>query len=148
MDGHIGPYEPDKTHLGDCLELIQQLPDASVDVVVTSPPYWGQRTSLGAGVEDDPRDYLNTLIEVFRRLHPKLKESGIAWINIGDAYNTPVNWRLEDHSYSSLGPDQLGLAPGNSAYVSRGRSVAHSSSGRLQRCPAKQIRRRVRSVRE
>jgi hypothetical protein len=39
------------------------------------------------------------------------------WINIGDAYNTPVNWRANDHSYSSLGPDKNGLAPSNSAYT-------------------------------
>ena len=27
---------------GDCVELIPELPDESIDVVVTSPPYWGQ----------------------------------------------------------------------------------------------------------
>jgi len=39
------------------------------------------------------------------------------WINLGDAFNTPVNWRLEDRKYSSLGPDRSGLADHNSAYV-------------------------------
>ena len=27
---------------GDCRELIKLLPNGSVDVVVTSPPYWGE----------------------------------------------------------------------------------------------------------
>jgi DNA modification methylase len=48
---------------------------------------------------------------------PKLKERGIVWINIGDAYNTPINWRVDDRVYSSLGPDKNGLAANNSAYI-------------------------------
>ena len=75
---------------GDCVELIPLLPDASVDVVVTSPPYWGQRESLGSGTEEDPRDYIASLSEVFTAILPKLKPHGIAWLNL-DAYNTPVN---------------------------------------------------------
>lgn len=113
----IGPFRANEVALGDCLELIPKLPDASVDVLVTSPPYWGQRTSLGAGVEDDPRDYVKTLTEMFVQFLPKLKDDGIVWINIGDSYNTPVNWRLDDRKYSSLGPDGKGLNPENSAYV-------------------------------
>jgi DNA modification methylase len=102
---------------GDCLELIPHLPDASIDVVVTSPPYWGQRTSNGTGTEEDPRDYLSFLISVFTALRPKLKHAGIVWINLGDSFNTPVNWREDDYRYSSLGSDQEGLSPSNSAYV-------------------------------
>ncbi len=102
---------------GSCLDLIPHLPDAHVDILVTSPPYWGQRTSLGNGTELDPRDYLAFLTSVFHAFLPKLKPHGIVWINIGDAYNTPVNWRLGDHKYSSLGPDKSGLPEHNSAYV-------------------------------
>ena len=32
---------------GDCLDLIPLLPDGCVDVVVTSPPYWGSARVLG-----------------------------------------------------------------------------------------------------
>ncbi len=102
---------------GDCLDLIPRLDDASVDVVVTSPPYWGQRLSDGVGVEDDPRTYLAALAEIFAALLPKLKDCGIVWINLGDAYNTPVNWRAADRQYSTLGADQAGLSAENSAYT-------------------------------
>lgn len=102
---------------GDCLDLIPQLPDESIDVLVTSPPYWGQRLSQGMGTEDDPRDYVAFLTNVFTAFLPKLKKQGLVWINIGDAYNTPVNWRLDDRKYSSLGADKNGLAEHNSAYV-------------------------------
>lgn len=32
-----------KIHCGDNIELMQKLPDNSVDMVITSPPYWGLR---------------------------------------------------------------------------------------------------------
>jgi DNA modification methylase len=113
----IGKFEKNNVYLGDCLDLIKQLPDKSIDVMVTSPPYWGQRTSMGSGVEDDPRDFVKFLVNTFRELLPKLKDEGIIWINLGDAYNTPVNWKQEDYVHSTLGIDKNGLAATNSAYV-------------------------------
>ena len=102
---------------GDCLDLIPRLPDGSIDVVVTSPPYWGQRESLLNGTEEDPRDYIAFLQAVFAALMPKLKMHGIVWINLGDAYNTPVNWGAKDYRYSSLGVDRNGFKPDNAAYT-------------------------------
>lgn len=113
----IGPFDLNSVVQGDCQELIHQLPDESIDVLVTSPPYWGQRMSNGMGTEEDPRDYLRFLVETFTKIIPKLKKQGIIWINLGDAYNTPVNWRLEDRQYSSLGPDKNGLSENNTAYI-------------------------------
>jgi DNA modification methylase len=69
------------------------------------------------GNEEDPREYIKTLVNIFSELLPKMKQSGIIWINIGDAYNTPVNWRRHDYIYSSLGPKKSGLPEDNSAYV-------------------------------
>ena len=102
---------------GDCLDWIPRMQDGSVDIVVTSPPYWGQRESLGVGTEQDPREYLAFLESVFRTLLPKLKEQAIVWINLGDAYNTPVNWGAKDYHYSSLGPTRSGFGPENAAYT-------------------------------
>jgi DNA modification methylase len=114
------PAEPllrNQVVLGDCRELIAKLPNDSVDILVTSPPYWGQRMSLGTGTEEDPRTYLKFLVDVFKGVLPKLKPQGICWINLGDAFNTPVNWRLDDRRYSTLGADKEGLADDNSAYT-------------------------------
>lgn len=113
----LGPFLLDEVTRGDALALAELLPDESIDVVVTSPPYWGQRTSKGVGVEADPREYLARVAEVFVRLLPKLKPRGVVWLNLGDAYNTPVNWRRDDHAYSTLGPGRVGLPASNSAYT-------------------------------
>lgn len=117
LAGNLGPFRLNRVALGDCAELIRKLPDESIDVLVTSPPYWGQRTSSGTGVENDPRDYLRALVAIFTAALPKLKPEGLVWINLGDAYNTPVNWRLDDRAYSSLGPGKDGLKSTNSAYT-------------------------------
>ncbi len=113
----LGEFELNRVFCGDCLDLAKRLPKDCIDVIVTSPPYWGQRTSHGVGVEEDPRQYLVALLNQFAALRRVLKPSGLLWINLGDSYNTPVNWRLDDSKYSSLGPDQDGLKPTNAAYV-------------------------------
>lgn len=116
-EARLGRFALNQVTEGDSRRLVEELPDESIDVVVTSPPYWGQRLSVGNGIEEDPREYLAKLQEFFAALKPKMKSTGIVWINIGDAYNTPVNWRATDHTYSSLGSEGRGLPAHNSAYV-------------------------------
>lgn len=36
-------FENGTLHLGDCMQVIKQQPDNSVDCVITSPPYWQLR---------------------------------------------------------------------------------------------------------
>ena len=120
---------------GDCLKLIPLLPSESIDIVVTSPPYWGQRQSLGVGTEEDPRDYIDFLKKVFLELLPKLKQEGIVWLNMGDSYNTPVNWGAKDYKYSSLGADRSGYGPDNGAYTKprfRRKAFVDKATGWLQ----------------
>ena len=91
----------------------------SVDIAITSPPYWGQRGDEGIGLEKDPRDYINNLTKILLEVMRVLKPTGLLWLNIGDAYNTPINWKFEDLKYSTLGADGLGLASNNSAYTKK-----------------------------
>ena len=65
---------------GDCLEVMRQLPDDSVDAVVTSPPYAMQRAKLYGGVpEDEYPDWTVAWMEQVRRI---LKPHGSVLINI------------------------------------------------------------------
>jgi DNA modification methylase len=113
----IGDFELNRAYAGDCLELSKRLPTNSIDLIVPSPPYWGQRLSTGVGVEEDPREYLAELQRRFLALKRVLKPSGLLWINLGDAYNTPVNWTRECFIYSTLGPDRKGFHENNVAYT-------------------------------
>lgn len=131
----LGPWKVDEVHNVDCLSGLRAMPSDVLDVVVTSPPYWGQRGSVGLGSEPDPRDYIKNLVEILSEALRCLKPSGTLWLNIGDAYNTPINWREADHSYSSLGKEGIGLAATNSAYTKnrgRRRAFIEKEAGWLQ----------------
>jgi DNA modification methylase len=79
----------------DCREGLKDVPDASVQCVVTSPPYWGLRSYLKAGHPDkwreigqekSPQEYVETMRTVFRELWRVLKDDGTVWLNLGDSY--------------------------------------------------------------
>lgn len=85
---------------GDSLEVLQTLPDSSVDCCMTSPPYWGHRKYDGGGIglEDNWGDYVVDLAAICHQLHRVLKPSGSFWLNIGDAYRQKnllgLPWRV------------------------------------------------------
>ncbi len=75
---------------GDCLEILKQMPSASIDMVVTSPPYFNLRDygSPGEiGAESDYREYIDNLILIFLEVHRVLKDEGSCWVNISDVYS-------------------------------------------------------------
>ena len=77
----------DQILCGDNLELIQKLPDCSIQLVITSPPYFQQRDyGGGMGNETDVDEYINTLLCLFRECVRVLKDDGSIVFNIGDKY--------------------------------------------------------------
>lgn len=77
--------------IGDCLDMMATLPDESVDMCVTSPPYWGLRDYGGGenqlGLEETPQQYVDNMVKVFREVKRVLKPKGTLWLNLGDSYN-------------------------------------------------------------
>ena len=125
QDRSLGEWSLDVTHHADCLQALKSVPDNAIDLIVTSPPYWGQRGSSGLGSEADPRVYIERLVMALTEAMRCLNPAGVLFLNLGDAYNTPINWRAVDHMYSSLGKEGDGLKPTNSAYTkNRGRRRA------------------------
>lgn len=116
-DQFLGPWRLNTVHNVDCTAGLMALPDNCLDLVVTSPPYWGQRGNQGLGTEPDPRDYVRNLATILADALRCLKPTGVLWLNIGDSYNTPINWREDDYVHSTLGKDKTGLPPTNSAYT-------------------------------
>lgn len=69
---------------GDCFELIKDLPDNSVDLVITSPPYadivnYGKNISIKKSNE-----YCDWLLPLFNEIQRVLKPSGSFILNIND----------------------------------------------------------------
>lgn len=79
-----------RVYLGDALEMLRDLPDASVQCCVTSPPYWGLRDygldGAGIGLEPTPEEWIANLVGVFREVRRVLRPDGTLWLNVGDAY--------------------------------------------------------------
>lgn len=76
---------------GDCLKTIQQIESGSIDMVLTSPPYFRLRDYGHPeqwGLEATYQEYLDNLISLMAEIKRVLKDSGSAWINLGDTYNT------------------------------------------------------------
>jgi len=89
--------------VGNAVEVLTSLPPASVDCIVTSPPYWGKREYAGGGIglENTHTDYVSALAEVIDACQRVLKPTGSLWLNIGDTYKGKrllgIPWRVAFH---------------------------------------------------
>jgi DNA modification methylase len=75
---------------GDATTKIKEIPNASLDMCITSPPYYGLRDYAGEteqiGLEESPEEYVASLVRVFVELRRALKPHATLWINLGDSY--------------------------------------------------------------
>jgi len=88
----------------DALTGLRQLPDESVDCIVTSPPYWQMRDyGIGSivwpdgwsgqlGLEPTREEFIAHLCMIFDECRRVLKSSGTLWVNLGDTYNNPQKY--------------------------------------------------------
>ena len=80
---------------GDAAHL--PLPDASVDLIVTSPPYWklrdyrdgGKSLKGQIGSEATPEEYIANLLRCTAEWDRVLKPSGSIFVVLGDKYSQP-----------------------------------------------------------
>ena len=80
---------------GDVLETLKTLPDESVDMCITSPPYYGLRIYINKshpdykyqlGLETTYQDYLTKMLLITAEIKRVLKKTGSFWLNCGDSY--------------------------------------------------------------
>jgi DNA modification methylase len=65
------------------------IPDASVDLIVTSPPYWNKRDyghSDQIGQEPTPDAYVASIMECLTEWRRVLRPHGSIFLNVGDTY--------------------------------------------------------------
>lgn len=79
---------------GNCLDLMKELKDNSIDLVVTSPPYADARKNTYGGPKPD--DYINWFRPIATEIYRILKPTGSFILNIGD--NT-VNGETHLYTY-------------------------------------------------
>ena len=111
---------------GDATDVLASLPPASVDCVVTSPPYY-QLRDYGAvgqlGLEASIQGWVDGLQAVSRQVARVLKPSGAFWLNLGDSFSR--------HPRYGAPPKGLLLGPGAAAAGAGRRRVAGAQQGDL-----------------
>jgi len=74
---------------GDCRDTIPTITERP-RMCVTSPPYYGLRNygdeDKQIGQEQSPEEYIENMVDVFRKVRDVLADDGTLWVNIGDSY--------------------------------------------------------------
>ncbi len=91
----------DKLLVGDSAKLLKEIPDNSIHLIVTSPPYYQQRdygVKGAIGNERTVEEYINNLMRVFHECVRIVRPDGHIVFNIGDKYKDGslllVPWRF------------------------------------------------------
>ncbi len=129
-------------YCGDCIQILRQFNDESINCCITSPPYWNLRNYntgqwvggnnnckhknknnicqlCGAqyedrqlGIEKDYNDYIKNLNEVFNQIQRVLRKDGSLWVVINDTY-------LRKNKSLALIPQRLMIELFNSGWIIR-----------------------------
>lgn len=118
--------------VGHSLLTLQAMPSASIDCIVTSPPYFGQRdygVQGQVGNEATPKEYIENLVSIFTECRRVLKESGSLWLNLGDKYDKGnllgMPWRI------ALALQDEGWILRNDIIWHKPNAMPHSAKNRL-----------------
>lgn len=106
----------------------------SVDIIVTSPPYWNKRDYGSAkqlGTETSSHAYLLALGEVFTEFHRVLTSHGSIFLNIGDTYDQRTTGMLNLPFLVANVGIQLGWIQRNAIVWNKVYSTPSSSRKRL-----------------
>ncbi|MCO5053149.1 MAG: site-specific DNA-methyltransferase [Verrucomicrobiae bacterium] len=88
LDQHTPAYLTNRgaAYCGDSLDLLTALPDSSVNLVLTSPPFALQREKEYGNKAQ--REYVAWLANFARLVHRKLKDDGSFVLDLGGAYES------------------------------------------------------------
>jgi len=95
---------------GDSFELLKLIPSDSIDLIITSPPYFQQREYDGGGIgnEKEPEDYIAVLLNIFRECSRVIKPTGSIVFNIGDKYENS-SLLLMPYRFAIAATEQIGV---------------------------------------
>lgn len=117
------------------------LADASVDLVVTSPPYYdlrsyqdgGEHYAGQIGDEATPRAYIDNLLDATREWARVLKPGGSMFVNLGDKYGRRGSLSLLPERYRIACVDELGLIARATIVWHKPNAMPESATNRVRR---------------
>jgi site-specific DNA-methyltransferase (adenine-specific) len=111
--------------LGDIRERLGELPAASIDCVITSPPYYqlrDYRVGGQLGLEPNVGTWVDELRLALGGLVRVLKPSGSLWLNLGDSYSRHSRYGAPPKGLL-LGPERLLLALAEDGWIVRNKVI-------------------------
>jgi site-specific DNA-methyltransferase (cytosine-N4-specific) len=99
---------------GDARVELARLKPRTVQVCVTSPPYYRLRDygdSRQIGLESTVDEYVQQLRVVFRHVLRALTPTGTLWLNLGDTYNAYQGNRGRSRSISNRADEHRAHSP-------------------------------------
>ena len=111
--------------VGDVRERLGEIPEASIDCVITSPPYFQLRDygiSGQIGLEESVGGWVSELRVALNGLARVLKPTGSIWVNLGDTYSRHANYGAAPKSLL-LAPERLLLALAGDGWIVRNKII-------------------------
>ena len=112
---------------GDVLEVLKQIPSESIDMCITSPPYWNLRDydkEGQVGIENTYKEYIDKLIEIYDEVYRVLKREGSCWVNIGDVYSSNNSTGVKKQSLIGI-PDRFKINMIDRGWLCRNEIIWH-----------------------
>lgn len=92
---------------GDLFDFLSKVPDNTIDLVLTSPPYFNARNYGGEVLFTDPMDWLKFCLETLNELKRVIKPEGVIWWNTGSGFK---DYKKMLHVYALVvACDEMGL---------------------------------------
>lgn len=111
--------------VGDVRDRLAEIPAASVDCAITSPPYFQLRDyghDAQLGLEGTVEEWADSLREVLRDVGRVLKSTGAVWVNLGDSYSRHERSGAPAKSLL-LGPERFSLKLLEDGWIVRNKIV-------------------------
>jgi site-specific DNA-methyltransferase (adenine-specific) len=116
---------PNRVLVGDIRERLSDLPNTSIDCVITSPPYYQLRDyGVGdqLGLEADVGGWVDELRLALNGLARVLKPTGSLWLNLGDTYSRHAKFGAPPKSLM-LAPERLLIALADDGWIVRNKVI-------------------------
>jgi site-specific DNA-methyltransferase (adenine-specific) len=111
--------------VGDVRERLAELPDNSINCIITSPPYFALRDYGHAGqlgAEPTVDDWAKSVVDVASDLARVLRPDGALWLNLGDGYSRHLREGTLKKSLL-LGPERVAMQLTASGWLLRNKVV-------------------------
>lgn len=103
------------------MDILKTFPDKSINLCVTSPPYFNLRnygTDGEIGSEESIEKYIDNLINIFNEVYRVLDNEGSCWVNIDDVYAKKNSDNVKRQSLMCI-PDRFKIKMVENGWICR-----------------------------